>query len=239
MVDMDVLIKKCGKCGEEKRIKCFWISKCNPDGYDNFCKECRKYHTEKKKNKDYQFCKCGCGELTLGITGYANRHYFKSLERNEKHSKFMKEVFHSTVNTTKDCKKCRKVKDINEFLGPRSWYCLDCVDDKYKAHSRSKTPEQNKNSFLKSKYGITLKEYYIISEKQNNVCAICLNPETRKSRYGGICKLHVDHDHKSGEVRGLLCNFCNKALGYFRDNPLLLKSAIEYLNKIKKNKQIE
>lgn len=52
------------------------------------------------------------------------------------------------------------------------------------------------------------------------VCAIC----------GGKEKLVVDHDHETDKVRGLLCFFCNLGLGNFRDNPQLLKKAIEYLS---------
>lgn len=67
-------------------------------------------------------------------------------------------------------------------------------------------------------------------EKQNGVCAICKKPETAKKQSGnGIKRLSVDHDHTTGAIRGLLCMYCNTALGKFKDDIEILKSAIVYL----------
>ena len=69
----------------------------------------------------------------------------------------------------------------------------------------------------------------------HRVCAICGKKETRKSRYGGICKLHIDHDHKTKKIRGLLCHKCNNGLGNFRDNIENLDRAKKYLERIKED----
>lgn len=61
-----------------------------------------------------------------------------------------------------------------------------------------------------------------------DVCDICHRPETQM-RAGVVRKLNKDHDHITGEWRGLLCSRCNKAIGLFSDNVELLKRAIEYL----------
>lgn len=97
--------------------------------------------------------------------------------------------------------------------------------------NRKRTKDQMKNEFIKSKYGIDLEEYCNMLKSQKGVCAICGEEEKRKSRYGGVCKLTIDHSHKNGKVRGLLCSRCNNGLGQFRDNLLLLKEAISYLIK--------
>ena len=60
------------------------------------------------------------------------------------------------------------------------------------------------------------------------VCDICKQPE-RDKRNGVVRLLNKDHDHKTGEWRGLLCTRCNNGIGMFRDNVELLKRAIEYL----------
>ena len=65
-------------------------------------------------------------------------------------------------------------------------------------------------------------------ESQNGICAICGNLETIQKSH-----LSVDHDHKTNKVRGLLCRECNRALGGFKDNRILLQSAINYLLKHK------
>lgn len=95
---------------------------------------------------------------------------------------------------------------------------------------RSRTKEQIKNEFIKSTYGIDLDEYWRMWKSQKGVCLICGNKETRKSRYGGICKLTIDHCHKTKKVRGLLCHKCNNGLGQFKDNIKVMKKAIQYLN---------
>ena len=69
------------------------------------------------------------------------------------------------------------------------------------------------------KYGLTEAEYQAFLDRQGGACAVCHIPEPGA----------VDHDHKTGEVRGILCISCNAALGLLRDNPDLLRSAIIYL----------
>lgn len=73
------------------------------------------------------------------------------------------------------------------------------------------------------KYGLTLDQYDELSIQQGDVCALCGNVNKNGKR------LFVDHNHKTGQVRGLLCNNCNSGLGFFRDNPQILANAIEYL----------
>lgn len=73
----------------------------------------------------------------------------------------------------------------------------------------------------KRKYGIERDEFYALLEKQDQRCAICsvLIDESA----------HVDHDHRTQDVRGLLCGHCNRGIGCFRDNPEALEMAAEYL----------
>lgn len=75
------------------------------------------------------------------------------------------------------------------------------------------------------KYGVTLEEYEALLESQGGVCAICQGPPNGKD--DDI--YHADHDHKTGELRGLLCSRCNNGLGCFSDKAELLQIAIAYL----------
>ena len=73
-------------------------------------------------------------------------------------------------------------------------------------------------------YGITTDEYKRLLSEQNDGCAIC----------GGVNKdmaLCIDHDHNSGDVRGLLCHRCNRAIGLLQDRPDLMIKAAEYLRR--------
>jgi len=91
----------------------------------------------------------------------------------------------------------------------------------YEAHKKERF-----NWKLKNYYGITEEVYLELIKKQNNLCAICRLPP-----HGGKHnKLVIDHCHKNGKVRELLCYPCNVALGLFYENPKFLQSAINYLN---------
>ncbi len=83
--------------------------------------------------------------------------------------------------------------------------------------------DRAKERYLLANYGITLEQYNVMLENQNEKCKIC----------GNVCpsgkSLAVDHDHDTKKIRGLLCKNCNIGLGLFFDNISLLETAIEYL----------
>ena len=98
---------------------------------------------------------------------------------------------------------------------------------------RPYTRHANQASFMRHKsarnYGITGEQFNEMLEGQNGVCAICERPETT-TRMGKLRPLCIDHNHKTGKIRGLLCSNCNQALGKFKDNPETLMRAAKYLN---------
>ncbi len=79
----------------------------------------------------------------------------------------------------------------------------------------------NRKSDLR-KYGLTLEQYDKLEKMQKGKCAICRSTELNK-------KLAIDHCHKTGKVRGLLCSNCNNGLGKFKDSKKLLVKALKYL----------
>lgn len=87
---------------------------------------------------------------------------------------------------------------------------------------------RDKISNLNNRHNITEEYYNILFIKQNYVCKICNKPE-RVYRNNKLLKLSVDHCHKTGKIRGLLCNNCNRGLGFFNDSSDLLRSASYYL----------
>jgi hypothetical protein len=99
-------------------------------------------------------------------------------------------------------------------------------------------PETRRKSYLKNKEkviqysteynrtrrtGITSQEYLDKLHEQGGVCAICSKECTRA--------LAIDHNHTTGQLRGLLCGKCNRGIGYLNDDKILLQKAIDYLNK--------
>lgn len=101
------------------------------------------------------------------------------------------------------------------------------IQQKYRSTLKAQNKARSRG--YKYKYGLTLEEYNRLETEQNNVCAICGNPETQLNVNGEIKKLSVDHCHHTGEIRKLLCNSCNSLLGQCKDNIKILQNAIEYL----------
>jgi hypothetical protein len=96
----------------------------------------------------------------------------------------------------------------------------------------SKNSDHVRNNALLRNFGITLDEYNSILLKQNSVCALCERPEVAiDNRTGKIKNLSVDHDHKTGKVRGLLCHEYNTGIGKLQEDPLLLLKASKYVVK--------
>jgi NADH:ubiquinone oxidoreductase 49 kD subunit 7 len=107
-------------------------------------------------------------------------------------------------------------EDIKEYM--RVWH----------QKSRAADPEYYADKSLRRAYGITLEWYRERLAQQNNVCAICKQPETAVIR-GKVISMPVDHDHKTGSPRGLLCTKCNRGLGLFSDSVDNLQEAVNYL----------
>ena len=78
---------------------------------------------------------------------------------------------------------------------------------------------------LKRHYGITPEEYDAMLTKQNNCCAICKKENTANK------SMPVDHCHKTGKVRQILCSNCNTAIGLLQEDPETLRAAIDYIER--------
>ncbi len=81
------------------------------------------------------------------------------------------------------------------------------------------------------KYGITLEDALVLYDAQQGKCAICGNHLPPINAYNGSRQYAIDHCHRTKVVRGILCGKCNRALGFFNDDPDLLYAAIAYLEK--------
>ena len=116
----------------------------------------------------------------------------------------------------KKCKHCNK-----EFSpkAPSEMYCSEFC----------KSYKETERYYMRI-YGLTLNEYLDIAEEQNFVCAIC-GQENFPMKDCSSGTLVVDHKHSTGEVRGLLCHNCNRALGLLKDEPKVLQKAMNYLVK--------
>lgn len=95
------------------------------------------------------------------------------------------------------------------------------AEKRYRQSDASK--ERLKRNRLKTLYNLTPEQLQTMFKNQGGLCGICNTP---------ITSYHIDHDHETNEVRGLLCAPCNMALGLFKDSSEVLESAKQYLNGI-------
>lgn len=103
--------------------------------------------------------------------------------------------------------------------------CVECTNNgarKWQKDNPDKLKEVWRKQNLRKKFDLTLEQYEAMLAQQNGGCAICGKPP-------GARRLAVDHDHKTGAVRALLCSNCNHVLGNGQDDPDLLRKAAEYL----------
>lgn len=164
---------------------------------------------------------------TCGVTKSPENFYLVKRGKNREHLSPGREAH---------CIPCRnkKVSNKKKQLGEEWHKKENARKQRWAEANRTHYRKTLKNNQLKRDFGITLEIYQEMLIEQNNVCAICKNPETRRNQISGeINSLAVDHCHETGKVRGLLCFACNGSIGKFNDSIELLQKAIEYLKKYK------
>lgn len=137
------------------------------------------------------------------------------------------------------CPKCGQEKSEMEFYAKKR-ECKACLNARSRAWAKAnrdkvlaaqkdwdkRNPDKRKANWRKKnlkQFGLTLEQYGLMFESQGGGCAICggINPNGRR--------LSVDHCHRTGRIRGLLCSTCNTMLGHARDDVALLRKAINYI----------
>lgn len=155
-------------------------------------------------------CRCDCGKETLSQGAHLRRGRSQSCGC-ASYDEARRHVATRVATGIKPCPRCGDEKSMDEFHvntnaadGCTGW-CKRCQKD----HKLRKT------------YGITVSEYERMSADQDAACCICGETEAL---------LVVDHDHDTGDIRGLLCRACNRGIGMLSDDPKLLTRATAYLS---------
>ena len=124
------------------------------------------------------------------------------------------------------CPDCGQVKPLDQFprtassRDGRHTYCKPCHNFRSR-ETRDRLYGGGRSYHLKARYGITAAEFDTMVEAQGGLCLLCRERPPQ----------HVDHDHVTGTVRGLLCSGCNQGLGNFRDSVAALRAAVVYLER--------
>ncbi len=140
------------------------------------------------------------------------------------------------------CSSCKKEKVLKQDFYKQppcrsthsGGYLTKCKECTLAYNRKISSKKKNKESIwankLQYRYGISVEEYNLLLKKQEGCCAICKtkDPSTKRKNTN---KFHVDHCHKTGRVRGLLCNSCNTAIGYLEDDPEIVLAAFNYLRR--------
>ncbi len=135
------------------------------------------------------------------------------------------------------CTKCGNLKEFTQFYKESSiargyrYSCKDCEKSRFinylnKPGNRDKRNKTRRSWNRTKAYNFPPELFEERLMEQGNACAIC-----GSSTPGGKGEFHADHNHETSQPRGVLCHNCNVALGNFKDNPEILKAAIEYLKK--------
>jgi len=129
----------------------------------------------------------------------------------------------------KTCRTCATEKLVSEFGRHRGrkdglqYNCRHCHSAAVRA-ARKRNPDRCFFTQIKYHYGITRAEWERLYTSQGGACWICSSPFTARPQ--------VDHSHKSGRVRGLLCSPCNIAIGLLKEDPVRLERAVKYLTRV-------
>lgn len=204
--------KQCVICEQIKPAAEFPVSRRELDGLSFQCKECTSNHS--KQCKRCARCRVvkpidAFGRYRTTKDGY--NHYCKSCS-----------VELSLINYRRYHERA-KLYARNYIKRPG---CREKGRERQRRYSQTERGRVSMiKGHLKACYGMSLEEFNDIMINQKGLCAICRQPQVHGKRR----RLYVDHDHKTGAIRGLLCCNCNSGIGRFSDDPHLLNRAIKYL----------
>ena len=210
--------KKCSRCQEVQSLAAFALDKKYKDGHSHKCKRCMLAYS----NERYRRMRQELGKA-----------YRRQMTR--------KEWLEVETRGWMRCRSCGQQKPLSEFRQSfrppyRRQQCAEC-EKKQAAISRvlhRATKKAYDKRYRCSRYGLSVEDYDALLNQQENNCAICGAPLAQSHQT-------IDHDHKTGRVRGIVHAHCNLVIGNARDNVAVLQGAIAYLNNHQKaatNKEV-
>lgn len=202
---------------EEGRSPYHLLSAINTEKKTATCRECGPTHIYATGAKTGRGWRCGTRSDQLSATWYDTKAKIVNKHASKRWHK-LQEINGTTMRG--NCSQCGDT--------PVRWNQSEsrfvCASPKRKEHHAKNQRKRNRLG----KYGLTPEDYERMNVEQAGRCAICGGTSARSDSQAGLV---VDHDHKTGKVRQLLCNLCNTGIGQLREDPEILTAAIEYLKK--------
>ncbi len=195
-------MKACSICGTTKPISEFCPDKRRSQGVSGYCRACE--YAKKKAKRDEE--KARLKDIGLDPNGRRTCHACQTIKKN------------TEFQVCKTARRGRK----NE--------CMECCRERMNQKHRDyhkRNPNRKPAYDLRTKYGLTMDEHESMVQACGNLCECCGRPQTHKRHK----RLVVDHCHRTGKTRGLLCSLCNTAIGQLGDSVEVLTKCIEYLRR--------
>lgn len=206
----------CRICKVPKSVSEFWEQPKNSSGYETGCKQCRmlrQYERRRERRLEQG--------LLVKFPTLAGR---QLAEEGKKY-----------------CPTCKQVKNLSEFstMKTRSGvasHCKKCTSEWGKKYGKTNEGRQKRKALyqkhkekqldqkMRKKFGISLQEYEVMLDKQGRKCMICGRTPEENGK-----ALAIDHDHKTGKNRALLCSSCNICIGFIEKNALNISKIATYL----------
>lgn len=228
---------RCISCGLTKPAPDFPPEKRNASGISGMCRICtNKKHAEwREQNKSKIASYARAYKAKNPDKVRLNHQKADAVRRNKTLEKRGPGWGKRETPEGRRCSGCEKRLPNDRFYKKGanfSAYCKPCDrarSQAWRRKNKQKLRVTQKKSELKSKYGLTIEAFQSLAMAQGGKCAICRNQLGLDGAPSRNCC--VDHDHATGNVRGILCRMCNIGLGNFKDNEVALAGAISYLRR--------
>lgn len=210
------------------------IKSCEVDGCGNAVKgraQCDMHYKQGEGKCSVESCRRGSFAY-----GFCHIHYMRWKRHGDPEAgqEFWIDLDETVPEGFRLCRQCRKVKPESDYYtvtykngGTKlhSW-CKPCTNaynstDEYRANARMRR--------IQKKYGLSVEEYEALLLAK---CQVCGRAEAQEDgRNGQSRRLHIDHDHETGKVRGALCHWCNCSLGMLNEDPERIRALADYIER--------
>jgi len=224
---------KCSRCHQLKPRSEFHKSTKRKTGASPWCKACSKEHLNAGPNQPLVIATCVICGRAFESRNHPSRNLSSTCSKDCRWELRRRRSTPKPIPAEKKCTVCGEVKPIDQFYTLKSHRptsgCKSCHVVNATEWAKENRDRKKMASWawrINKDYGLSVKEYLVMYERQAGKCAVCLR---ELELYGKFTS--IDHNHTTGAVRGLLCRQCNSAAGLLSDSSSVARRLAEYLDK--------